>query len=222
MVLNELIQSRKIRLKVFIEICMVRLSCWMELCAMGPVQFSWPRGVAENWFTKLGLGEHFVGFPTKTAKHRVHYLFFSPDPKTLLNPNFRDWPRSGDLWSYAHFNLPRPQSGNDREMTTSPPGHHWEAMVALTTTSKLQQLRANNSEMTTCTESYNKLSDPSSRNHKSLAIANHDFEVASFSRRNRSEIAVLEVFSESQWFFESRLQSLAICDSKSLRFGSLR
>ena len=43
-----------------------------------------------------------------------------------------------------------------------------------------------------------KLSDPRHRNHKSLAIANHNFEVASFSRRNRNEIAVLEVFSESQ------------------------
>ena len=29
------------------------------------------------------------------------------------------------------------------------------------------------------------------------------------------------MFSESQWLFELRLQSLAICDSKSLRFGSL-
>ena len=67
------------------------------------------------------------------------------------------------------------------------------------------------------------LSDPHNRNHKSLAIANHNFEVASFFRRNRSEIAVSEVFSESQWFFwVLRLQSLAICDSKSLRFGSLR
>ena len=43
-----------------------------------------------------------------------------------------------------------------------------------------------------------RLSDPHHRNHKSLAIANHNFEVASFSRRNRSEIAVLKVFSESQ------------------------
>ena len=42
------------------------------------------------------------------------------------------------------------------------------------------------------------LSDPRNRNHKSLAIANRNFEVASFSRRSRSEIAVLEVFSESQ------------------------
>ena len=45
------------------------------------------------------------------------------------------------------------------------------------------------------------LSDPRDRNHKSLAIANHNFEVANFSRRNRNEIAVLQVFSESQRFF---------------------
>ena len=43
-----------------------------------------------------------------------------------------------------------------------------------------------------------KLSDPLNRNHKSLAIANHNFEVASFSCRNRNEVAVLQVFSESQ------------------------
>ena len=42
------------------------------------------------------------------------------------------------------------------------------------------------------------LSDPRNRNHKSLAIANHNFEVASFSRRNRNEIAVLQGVSESQ------------------------
>ena len=34
------------------------------------------------------------------------------------------------------------------------------------------------------------LSDPRNRNHKSLAIGNHNFEIASFSRRNRSKIAV--------------------------------
>ena len=42
------------------------------------------------------------------------------------------------------------------------------------------------------------LSDPRNHNHKSLAIANHNFEVASFSRRNRNEIAVSQVLSESQ------------------------
>ena len=57
------------------------------------------------------------------------------------------------------------------------------------------------------------LSDPRNRNHKSLAIANHNFEVASFSRRNRSEIAVLEVCSESQWFFW-----VAIVVASDLRF----
>ena len=33
-----------------------------ELSAMGPVQFRWPRGVAEKWFTKPGSWEHFVSF----------------------------------------------------------------------------------------------------------------------------------------------------------------
>ena len=28
----------------------------LELFAMGPVQFSRPRGVTENWFTELGFG----------------------------------------------------------------------------------------------------------------------------------------------------------------------
>ena len=42
------------------------------------------------------------------------------------------------------------------------------------------------------------LSDPRNRNHKSLAIGNHNFEVASFSRRNRSKIAVLQS-QKSHW-----------------------
>ena len=42
------------------------------------------------------------------------------------------------------------------------------------------------------------LSDPGNRNHKSLAIGNHNFEVASFSRRNRSKIAVSQS-QKSHW-----------------------
>ena len=42
------------------------------------------------------------------------------------------------------------------------------------------------------------LSDPHNRNHKSLAIGNHNFEVASFSRRNRSKIAVSQS-QKSHW-----------------------
>ena len=49
----------------------------------------------------------------------------------------------------SQLNLPRCQSGNDCEMTTFPPAKHCEAIVALTTTAKLQQLQANNREMTT-------------------------------------------------------------------------
>ena len=33
----------------------------------------------------------------KTAEYRVHYIFFSPDPRDLLNLIFRDWPRSGEF-----------------------------------------------------------------------------------------------------------------------------
>ena len=36
------------------------------------------------------------------------------------------------------------------------------------------------------------LRDPCNRNHKSLAIANRNFEVASLSRRSRSKIVVLQ------------------------------
>ena len=61
-------------------------------------------------------------------------------------------PRNYDFRA-SQFDPPRSQSGNDRETTTSPPGHHWEANVALTTTAKLQQLRVNSREMTTFAES---------------------------------------------------------------------
>ena len=49
-------------------------------------------------------------------------------------------PRNYDF-RVSQFDPPRSQSGNDRETTTSPAGHHWEANVALSTTAKLQQLR---------------------------------------------------------------------------------
>ena len=58
-------------------LCSFGFSCFFfsEPFAMGPVQFrfSWPRGAAENRFTKPGFWEHFVSFFLgKTAKHRVH------------------------------------------------------------------------------------------------------------------------------------------------------
>ena len=55
-------------------------------------------------------------------------------------------PRNYDFWMFQ-FNLLGSQGGNSREMTTSPPGHDWEVTVGLTTTAKLQQVRANNREM---------------------------------------------------------------------------
>ena len=56
-------------------------------------------------------------------------------------------PRNYDFEVFQ-FNLLVSQGGNSREMTTSPPGHHWEATVALTTAAKLLQFRANSREMT--------------------------------------------------------------------------
>ena len=56
-------------------------------------------------------------------------------------------PRTYDFWRFE-FNLLGSQGGNNREMTTSPPGRYWEVTVALTTTAKLQQVRANSREMT--------------------------------------------------------------------------
>ena len=61
-------------------------------------------------------------------------------------------PRNYDF-RVSQFDPPRSQSGNDRETTTSPTGHHREANVALSTTAKLQQLRVNSREMTTFAES---------------------------------------------------------------------
>ena len=58
-------------------------------------------------------------------------------------------PRNYDF-RVSQFNPARFQGGNDREMTTSPPGHHWQARVALTTTAKLQQLGANSRDMKSC------------------------------------------------------------------------
>ena len=47
-----------------------------ELFAMGPVQFSWPRGVAENSFTKRGFWEHFVDF-SQEKQQNTEFTKFS-------------------------------------------------------------------------------------------------------------------------------------------------
>ena len=50
-------------------------------------------------------------------------------------------PRNYDIGMFQ-FNLLGSQGSNSREMTTSPPGHHWEATVALTTAAKLQKVHS--------------------------------------------------------------------------------
>ena len=43
---------------------------------MGPVQFSWPRGVAETSFTKPGFWEHFVDF-SQEKQQNTEFTKFS-------------------------------------------------------------------------------------------------------------------------------------------------
>ena len=62
------------------------------------------------------------------------------------------------------------------------------------------------------------LSDPRNRNHKSLAIANHNFEVAAFPAEIAMKSQFYRCLRSRSDFFELRLQSLAIairsrCDS---------
>ena len=47
-----------------------------ELSAMGPVQFSRPRGVAEKSFTKPGFWEHFVDF-SQEKQQNTEFTKFS-------------------------------------------------------------------------------------------------------------------------------------------------
>ena len=56
----------------------------------------------------------------------------------------------------------------------------------------MDELHWNLQQMRSC------LSDPRNHNHKSLAIGNHNFEIASFSCRNRSKIAVSQS-QKSHW-----------------------
>ena len=52
------------------------MGVWSELFAMGPVQFSWPRGVAENSFTEPGFWEHFVDFSQEKQQNTEFTKFF--------------------------------------------------------------------------------------------------------------------------------------------------
>ena len=48
-----------------------------ELFAMGLVQFNWPRGAAENLFTKPGFWEHFVDFSQEKHQNTKFTKFSS-------------------------------------------------------------------------------------------------------------------------------------------------
>ena len=55
---------------------------------MGPVQFRWPHGVAENSFTKLGFGENFVDFPRKKSKTQSSLNFLRSGPRKFTKSDF--------------------------------------------------------------------------------------------------------------------------------------
>ena len=61
----------------------------LQFSEIGPVQFSWPRGVAENWFTKPGFWEHFVSFfPRKRSKTQSSLNFLQSGPQKFSESNF--------------------------------------------------------------------------------------------------------------------------------------
>ena len=63
--------------------------CLSGLFAMGPVQFSCPRGVAENSFTKPGFWEHFVDFTQKkSSKTQSSLNFLQSRPRKFTKSDF--------------------------------------------------------------------------------------------------------------------------------------
>ena len=52
------------------------------------VQFSWPRGVAENWFTKPGFWEKYVDFPRQNSKTQSSLNFLLSGPRKFTKSDF--------------------------------------------------------------------------------------------------------------------------------------
>ena len=55
---------------------------------MGPVRFSWPRGVAENWFTKLGFVSILLIFRRKNSKAQSSLDFLQSEPPKFTKSDF--------------------------------------------------------------------------------------------------------------------------------------
>ena len=68
----------------------VKTTCfWSEPFAIGPVQFSWPRRVAENWFTKPGFfGSILSVFPMKSSKTQSSLNFLQSGPRKFTKSDF--------------------------------------------------------------------------------------------------------------------------------------
>ena len=67
-----------------------------EPFAIGPVQFSRPRGVAENWFTK-------PGFARKTSKTQSSLNFLQSGPRRFTKSDFSGL---APIWRVLYFRQP--------------------------------------------------------------------------------------------------------------------
>ena len=59
-----------------------------EPFALGPVQFSWPCGVAENWFTKPGFGSILSVFSRRKSKTQSSLNFLQSGPRKFSKSDF--------------------------------------------------------------------------------------------------------------------------------------
>ena len=201
------------------EICLILSEFLAEFCLNCCLNFclNWNK-TPENVVKLKKLRIENQHFPTKfwhrsiwpMAAHKM-----TPGQSQTLGCNFENW-------SFKKRKIPKKQDWGH----SGPSGFFWEDVMDLSSSfvytdgprspflkAILEKIWgippfspfflwiASSGKLAVKKPFHNDLSDPRHRNHKSLAITNHNFEVASFSRRNRNEIAVLQVFSESQWFF---------------------
>ena len=121
--------------RVFVHFC-----AFLRFCVCVSARISLPQWAAEK--------HKFAQNSAKLCKKRFYAIPPLVIPLFARHRMKLQQPRNFEFGMFQ-FNLLGSQGGNSREMTTSPPGHHWEATVALiTTAAKLQQFRANSREMT--------------------------------------------------------------------------
>ena len=100
---------------------------------MGPVQFSWPRGVAENWFTKSSFWEHFVGFPEKNSKTQSSLNFLHSGPRKFTKSHFSGLAPIRWVLRFQGVGASQPLKWNSGELSGHPISFHcsWELPGAI-------------------------------------------------------------------------------------------